>query len=139
MKYARTGDIIRLQPGCYVELDPIVLAHDGVKIVAAAVDGARARSSMWQRVLVVSHAQGQGQDCLVSQSFGCEIQGIEFVHSSLVPASASASEEHAAATAPQDSCGCVRVESGDVQISHCSFTSWSGYGIKVVAVSPCLA
>jgi hypothetical protein len=130
--------VITLQPGCYVQTTPIVLAHDGVKIVAAGCDDVdtvvREASSL---VTVVSHTQGQ--DCLVCLAAGCEIRGISFVHSSCSSAPKDADEERAPNSAlPPHSSGCIQCESGDMRLIQCTITSWSGYGIKVTSPLPSL-
>lgn len=135
VEHARAGDVITLQPGRYVQTTPIVLAHDGVKIIAAGCDDVdtvvREASSL---VTVVSHTQGQ--DCLVCLAAGCEIRGISFVHSSCSSAPKDADEERAPNSAlPPHSSGCIQCESGDMRLIQCTITSWSGYGIKVVGSS----
>ena len=123
---ARAGDVIRLVPGCYVQQMPIVLAYDGVAIVAAEAEGVGAAS---REVKVVSHTQGQ--DCLVCHANGCEIRGITFVHSSCEHQTENADEEDAPAKAPVEAAGCINVDRGNLRVVNCVFTSSTGFGIKV--------
>ena len=137
LRHVRSGDVICLQPGAYVQREPIVLAVDGVKIVAKVYAGALAGSR--SRVSVLSHTRGQ--DCLVVQARGCEIRGIHFVHSSCLPRSGTANAEgeprrpDSISGPPPDSVGCINIERGDVRIINCSISNCSGFGIKVTGSS----
>eukprot|EP00277_Geminigera_cryophila_P010807 CAMPEP_0179451718 /NCGR_PEP_ID=MMETSP0799-20121207/35795_1 /TAXON_ID=46947 /ORGANISM="Geminigera cryophila, Strain CCMP2564" /LENGTH=942 /DNA_ID=CAMNT_0021247303 /DNA_START=70 /DNA_END=2898 /DNA_ORIENTATION=- len=135
VRNAECGEVIRLQPGCYVQLAPIILARDGVHIIAAVEDELAGGSAQDRTVTVVSHTKEH--DCLVCYANGCEIRGIKMVHSSCAPRSKNATAESVSSTStPADSArGCVRIETGDLRILQCSISSWSGYGIKVMGSS----
>ena len=122
---ARSGDVIRLLPGCYVQRVPIVLACDGVTIEPYEVAGGGGS----RRVKVVSHTQGE--DCLVCHASGCEIRGITFVHSSCASRAGNVGAEDAPTRAPVDSAGCISVDGGDLRVVNCLVTSLTGFGIKV--------
>jgi hypothetical protein len=138
VRHARTGDVIRLQPGVYVQTTPIVLACDGVHIVAEGCDET-GEGSKRPQVRVLSHTQGQ--DSLVSYARGCEIRGIRFEHTSCLPKTRDTTSERTSTTRsrpPADSTGCMKIESGDLRILACSISNCSGYGIKVSHCLPCL-
>jgi len=120
---ARSGDVISLQPGLYVERAPIVMECDGVHVVAAPCEGSGGE------VRIVSHTEGQ--DGLICRANGCEIQGIQFEHSSCVPGSRRLSSSDNVPSTPADSMGCIRIECGDLRVIQCSISSWSGFGVKV--------
>ena len=131
LKHARSGDVITLQPGSYAQNSPIVLEHDGVTIVAARYDEIKQGVARPAQVIIISHTHGQ--DSVVCRARACEVRGIVFEHFSCSPRSGDA---HSKSDTPPHLNGCIKIESGDVHIVHCSITSQSGYGIKVSLPRP---
>jgi hypothetical protein len=107
------------------------LEHDGVTIVAARYDEIKQGVARPAQVIIISHTHGQ--DSVVCRARACEVRGIVFEHFSCSPRSGDA---HSKSDTPPHLNGCIKIESGDVHIVHCSITSQSGYGIKVSLPRP---